>query len=146
MQRTAEKQGVTPQAYVDQLAARFKAMGEALNCGFDRFIRTTDADHLASTQELWRRMEKNGDIYLAKYAGWYSVRDEAFYNEEETTLNADGVRLGGQGTPVEWVEERAISSAFPPSRTGCCNSMRTSRILSRPRRAATRSSALSNRA
>ncbi len=107
VQRTAEKQGVTPQAYVDQLAARFKAMGEALNCGFDRFIRTTDADHLASTQELWRRMEKNGDIYLAKYAGWYSVRDEAFYNEEETTLNADGVRLGGQGTPVEWVEEES---------------------------------------
>ena len=77
-------------------------------CSSDlRFIRTTDADHLPSTQELWRRMEANGDIYLAKYAGWYSVRDEAFYGEEETTLQPDGTRLGGQGTPVEWVEEES---------------------------------------
>jgi methionyl-tRNA synthetase len=107
VQRTAAKQGVSPKAYVDGLAARFKAMGEALNCSFDRFIRTTDPDHLASTQELWRRMEANGDIYLAKYAGWYSVRDEAFYNEDETHLQPDGTRLGGQGTPVEWVEEES---------------------------------------
>jgi methionyl-tRNA synthetase len=107
VQRTAAKQGVSPKAYVDGLAARFKAMGEALNCSFDRFIRTTDADHLTSTQALWKRMQDNGDIYLAKYAGWYSVRDEAFYNEDETTLLADGSRLGGQGTPVEWVEEES---------------------------------------
>ncbi|MGL4728959.1 MAG: methionine--tRNA ligase, partial [Bosea sp. (in: a-proteobacteria)] len=107
VQRTAARQGVSPKAYVDGLAARFKAMGETLNCSFDRFIRTTDADHLASTQELWKRMEKNGDIYLAKYAGWYSVRDEAFYNEDETHLQPDGTRMGGQGTPVEWVEEES---------------------------------------
>jgi methionyl-tRNA synthetase len=107
VQRAAEAKGVTPKVYVDELAARFKAMGEALNCSFDRFIRTTDADHLPSTQELWHRMEANGDIYLSTYAGWYSVRDEAFYDEAETTLQADGKRLGGQGTPVEWVEEES---------------------------------------
>ncbi len=107
VQRAAEAKGVTPKAYVDELAARFAAMGPALNLSFDRFIRTTDPDHLPSTQELWRRMEKNGDIYLAKYAGWYSVRDEAFYDEKETTLQPDGTRLGGQGTPVEWVEEES---------------------------------------
>ncbi len=107
VQRTAEARGVTPKAYVDELAARFKAMGEALNLSFDRFIRTTDPDHLVSTQELWRRMHANGDIYLSKYAGWYSVRDEAFYDEKETTLQPDGTRLGGQGTPVEWVEEES---------------------------------------
>lgn len=107
VQRAAEARGITPKAYVDELAARFKAMGETLNCSFDRFIRTTDPDHLPSTQELWRRMEANGDIYLAKYSGWYSVRDEAFYDEKETTLQPDGVRLGGQGTPVEWVEEES---------------------------------------
>lgn len=107
VQRTAEAGGVTPKDYVDGLAARFKAMGERLNCSFDRFIRTTDADHLPSTQELWRRMEANGDIYLGGYSGWYSVRDEAFYDEKETRLLPDGSRLGGQGTPVEWVEEES---------------------------------------
>jgi methionyl-tRNA synthetase len=107
VQRTAAQNGLEPKAYVDQIATRFQEMEQRMGCSFDRFIRTTDADHLPSTQELWRRMEANGDIYLAKYAGWYSVRDEAFYGEEETTLLADGTRLGGQGTPVEWVEEES---------------------------------------
>ncbi len=107
VQRTAEQNGQSPKAFVDGIAARFQEMEQRLNCSFDRFIRTTDADHLPSTQELWRRMEANGDIYLSKYAGWYSIRDEAFYAEEETTLLADDTRLGGQGTPVEWVEEES---------------------------------------
>lgn len=107
VQRTAAQNGLSPQDFVDGFAARFKEMEQQLGCSFDRFIRTTDADHLPSTQELWRRMEANGDIYLAKYSGWYSVRDEAFYGEEETTLQPDGTRLGGQGTPVEWVEEES---------------------------------------
>ena len=105
VQRNAEKQGVTPKQFVDGLSAQFRAMGEAFNLSYDRFIRTTDEDHTRSCQALWQRMEEKGDIYLAKYAGWYSVRDEAFYDEAETTLQADGTRLGGQGTPVEWVEE-----------------------------------------
>lgn len=107
VQRTAAQNGLSPKEFVDRIAARFEEMEQRLGCSFDRFIRTTDADHLPSTQELWRRMEANGDIYLAKYAGWYSVRDEAFYGEEETTLQPDGTRLGGQGTPVEWVEEES---------------------------------------
>ena len=107
VQRTAAQNGLSPKEFVDKIAARFEEMEQRLGCSFDRFIRTTDADHLPSTQELWRRMEANGDIYLAKYAGWYSVRDEAFYGEEETTLQPDGTRLGGQGTPVEWVEEES---------------------------------------
>ena len=107
VQRTAAQNGVSPKDFVDGIATRFQEMEQRLGCSFDRFIRTTDADHLPSTQELWRRMEANGDIYLAKYSGWYSVRDEAFYGEEETTLQPDGTRLGGQGTPVEWVEEES---------------------------------------
>lgn len=107
VQRTAAQNGLSPKAFVDGIASRFQEMEQRLGCSFDRFIRTTDADHLASTQELWRRMEANGDIYLAKYSGWYSVRDEAFYAEEETVLQPDGTRLGGQGTPVEWVEEES---------------------------------------
>jgi methionyl-tRNA synthetase len=107
VQRTAAQNGLSPKEFVDKIAARFEEMEQRLGCSFDRFIRTTDTDHLPSTQELWRRMEANGDVYLAKYAGWYSVRDEAFYGEEETTLQPDGTRLGGQGTPVEWVEEES---------------------------------------
>lgn len=107
VQRTAGQNGLSPKDFVDGIATRFEEMEQRLGCSFDRFIRTTDADHLPSTQELWRRMEANGDIYLAKYSGWYSVRDEAFYGEEETTLQPDGTRLGGQGTPVEWVEEES---------------------------------------
>jgi methionyl-tRNA synthetase len=107
VQRTAEQNGLSPKEFVDRIAARFQEMEQRLGCSFDRFIRTTDADHKISTDELWRRMEANGDIYLAKYSGWYSVRDEAFYGEEETTLQPDGTRLGGQGTPVEWVEEES---------------------------------------
>ena len=107
VQRKAAQNGLSPKDFVDGIATRFQEMEQRLGCSFDRFIRTTDADHLPSTQELWRRMEANGDIYLAKYSGWYSVRDEAFYGEEETTLQPDGTRLGGQGTPVEWVEEES---------------------------------------
>lgn len=107
VQRTAAQNGLSPKDFVDGIATRFEEMEQRLGCSFDRFIRTTDADHLPSTQELWRRMEANGDIYLAKYSGWYSVRDEAFYAEKETTLQPDGTRLGGQGTPVEWVEEES---------------------------------------
>ncbi len=107
VQRTAAQNSLSPKEFVDKIATRFEEMEQRLGCSFDRFIRTTDADHLPSTQELWRRMEANGDIYLAKYSGWYSVRDEAFYGEEETTLQPDGTRLGGQGTPVEWVEEES---------------------------------------
>jgi methionyl-tRNA synthetase len=80
-------------------------MVEMLNISHDDFIRTTEARHYAAVAEMWRRMQDVGDIYLDKYTGWYSVRDEAFYAEDETTLRDDGVRLGPQGTPVDWTEE-----------------------------------------
>ncbi|WP_372423245.1 methionine--tRNA ligase [Salinarimonas chemoclinalis] len=107
IQQTATKAGTTPRDYVDRMAARFAAMVERLGCSFDRFIRTTDADHRASVQELWRRMEANGDIYLGAYSGWYSVRDEAYFAEGELTTTPDGRRLAPTGSPVEWIEEKS---------------------------------------
>jgi methionyl-tRNA synthetase len=107
IQQTADRSGTTPKALVDEMAAKFRAMAERLNCSFDRFIRTTDPDHLASTQALWRRMEERGDIYLSKYAGWYSVRDEAYYDESELTQQPDGSWQAPTGTPVEWIEEES---------------------------------------
>ena len=82
-------------------------MVEVLNCSNDDFIRTTEDRHHKASQAIWKKMEENGDIYLDSYAGWYSVRDEAYYDEEELTEGEDGVKLSPQGTPVEWVEEES---------------------------------------
>ncbi|MEV0685993.1 methionine--tRNA ligase [Nocardia sp. NPDC050378] len=106
MQQTATAEGVP----VQELAARnsdvFEAMDKALDVSFDRFIRTTDEDHKAASVAIWERMLANGDIYLDNYSGWYSVRDEAFYTEEETTLLDDGTRVSTETqTPVTWTEE-----------------------------------------
>ncbi|WP_342729007.1 methionine--tRNA ligase [Bradyrhizobium sp. B097] len=107
MIQTAQGEGLTPHALATRNAARFKEMDERLNVSFDRFIRTSEPAHHKSVQEIWRRMQDNGDIYIDAYAGWYSVRDEAYYAEDETTVGEDNVRRGPQGTPVEWVEEKS---------------------------------------
>ncbi|WP_082847862.1 methionine--tRNA ligase [Bradyrhizobium sp. DOA9] len=107
MIQTAASEGMSAAALATRNAGRFKEMDERLNVSFDRFIRTTEEQHHRSSQEIWRRMEANGDIYADTYSGWYSVRDEAYYAEDETRVNDDGVRLGPQGTPVEWVEEKS---------------------------------------
>lgn len=105
MKQTAAKEGLTPRELADRNAKRFREMAGLLELSNDDFIRTTEPRHYRSSEEIWRRMEKAGDIFLKTYAGWYSVRDEAFYNESETTLGDDGIRRGPQGTPVEWTEE-----------------------------------------
>ena len=107
MLQTAQKEGIEVRALADRNAANFKNMAQALNASNDDFIRTTEERHRLSCQAIWKRMEEAGDIYLATYAGWYSVRDEAYYTEAETTVGTDGVRRGPQGSPVEWVEEES---------------------------------------
>ncbi len=108
MQQTAEREGLTARELADRNAARFRAMDDALNISYDRFIRTTDPDHYAASAAIWKRMEQAGDIYLGTYAGWYSVRDEAYYAEEETEVGEDGVRRStGTGTEVTWTEEQS---------------------------------------
>jgi methionyl-tRNA synthetase len=106
MKQTAGKLGMTPAELGNRNTPRFKAMDEALNISFDDFIRTTEPRHYAASKAIWQKMADAGDIYLDAYAGWYSVRDEAFYAEDETSVREDGVRVGGQGTPVEWTEEQ----------------------------------------
>ncbi|PZO79390.1 MAG: methionine--tRNA ligase [Mesorhizobium amorphae] len=107
MLQTARKEGITPRELADRNAAEFRDMALALNASNDDFIRTTEERHLKACQAIWRAMEANGDIYKGGYSGWYSVRDEAYYGEDETEVRADGVRYGPQGTPVEWVEEES---------------------------------------
>ena len=107
VQQTAAKDGVSPQEFVDAVAEKFYAMGETLNARADDIVRTTQPRHARSVQEIWRRMEANGDIYLSKYSGWYSVRDEAYFGEEELSAGPEGQKLAPSGAPVEWVEEES---------------------------------------
>jgi methionyl-tRNA synthetase len=107
MLQTAAKENLTPRQLVERNVPRFQAMVKKFNCSNDEFIRTTEARHYRSSEAIWERMEAAGDIYLDKYSGWYSVRDEAYYDESETRLDDKGQRLGPHGTPVEWVEEES---------------------------------------
>ena len=107
MIQTAESEGLGVAELADRNADRFRAMDERLNVSFDRFIRTTEPAHHHSVQVVWNRMQQNGDIYIDTYSGWYSVRDEAYYAEDETVVGDDNVRRGPQGSPVEWVEEKS---------------------------------------
>ncbi|GAA5229380.1 methionine--tRNA ligase [Arthrobacter cryoconiti] len=106
--QTAEKEGITPTELVDRNAAVYKEAHAVLGISYDRFIRTTDADHCAASQAIWRKMEEAGDIYLGKYEGWYSVRDEAYYGEDETELREDGNRYSKvTETVLTWTEEES---------------------------------------
>ncbi|WP_454813915.1 methionine--tRNA ligase [Labrys neptuniae] len=108
MLQTAAKQGSTAQALADQNSEYFREMAKTLNASNDDFIRTSEERHYRACQEIWRRMEAAGDIYLSKYSGWYSVRDEAFFDEKDLALNSDGSRTVIEtGAKVEWVEEES---------------------------------------
>lgn len=105
--QAARAAGKPPKAYVDEMVAPFQSLHESLGISFDRFIRTTDDDHKALVQALWQRMAANGDLYLGRYEGWYSVRDEAYYGEGELVTGEDGVKLSPNGAPVEWTLEES---------------------------------------
>ncbi|MEQ8825679.1 MAG: methionine--tRNA ligase [Filomicrobium sp.] len=108
MLQTARKEGLTAPELADRNTPRFQAMVEALGCANDDFIRTSEERHHNASKTIWQRMEKNGDVYASKYAGWYSVRDEAYYDESELIEGEDGTNLSPQNTPVEWVEEETF--------------------------------------
>lgn len=107
MLQTARKQGITPAELADRNTPRFRDMVAVLDCSNDDFITTREERHKRACVELWKRMQANGDIYLSTYAGWYSVRDEAYYDESELKEGPGGEKLSPQGTPVEWVEEES---------------------------------------
>jgi methionyl-tRNA synthetase len=105
--QAAQKLGITPQELTDQVSVNFRDMCKILDITNDIFIRTTQPDHKKAVQAIWQKMEASGDIYLDKYAGWYSVRDEAYYGEDELTAGPDGKKIAPTGAPVEWVEEES---------------------------------------
>ena len=107
MAQAARDRGVTALALATEMSGYFREMDDALNISYDRFIRTTEPDHHAASQAIWKAMEASGDLYLGRYEGWYSVRDEAFYDEKELIDGEGGARLSPQNTPVEWTVEES---------------------------------------
>lgn len=105
MDQTARREGRSTIDLADEMSGYFREMAEKLNLSCDDFVRTTEPRHHAASIEIWRRMEAAGDLYLDRYEGWYSVRDEAFYDESELVEGEGGAKLSPQGTPVEWTAE-----------------------------------------
>ena len=107
MAQKARDLGITPAELAAEMSQHFIDMCDKLNVSYDVFIRTTEPRHHESVQELWRRMEASGDLYLDRYEGWYSVRDEAYYDESELIEGEGGQKLSPQNTPVEWTVEES---------------------------------------
>lgn len=111
MAQKARDLGQTPRELADEMSSYFIDMCAKLNISYDRFLRTVEDDHHLASQALWRAMEANDDLYLDRYEGWYSVRDEAYYDEKEIVEAKDSEgkieKLSPQGTPVEWMVEES---------------------------------------
>jgi methionyl-tRNA synthetase len=107
MAQAARGEGVEPREFADRMSRLFQEMCDTLNVSYDRFIRTSQPDHYRASQAIWSAMEARGDLYLDRYEGWYSVRDEAYYEPDELTSAEDGSKLSPQGTPVEWTVEES---------------------------------------
>ena len=105
MAQKARDLGQTPRELADEMSGHFKLLFDTLGITYDRFIRTTEEDHHRASQAIWKAMEANGDLYLDRYEGWYSVRDEAYYDESELIEGEGGEKLSPQNTPVEWTAE-----------------------------------------
>ncbi len=107
IQKAAEKKNLKPKDFCDEISITFKNLSHTLNLSNNDFIRTTENRHAISVKNLWEKLYKSGDIYLSKYEGWYSVSDEAYYNEDEI-INENGKKLSKlSGSKVEWVEEES---------------------------------------
>jgi len=105
VEKSATAAGLDPQAFTDKVSQNFRELAETMGFSNDDFIRTTEHRHTVACQDLWKRLKEAGEIYLGSYAGWYAVRDEAFYGEDELTNNAEGKKVAPSGAEVEWVEE-----------------------------------------
>ena len=107
VQQAAEKAGIDPQAFTDKVSQNFRDLIPALNFSNDDFIRTTEPRHKKAAQALWKKLVETGNIYLNKYSGWYAVRDEAYYAEDELKDGPGGKKIASSGAECEWVEEES---------------------------------------
>ncbi len=107
MAQGARNEGVEPRAFADRMSPLFQEMCDILNVSYDLFIRTSQPDHYRASQAIWKAMEERGDLYLDRYEGWYSIRDEAYYEPDELINADDGTKMSPHGTPVEWTVEES---------------------------------------
>src|SRR5215211_653783 len=107
MAQAARAEGIEPSVFADKMSRFFEEMCDNLNISYDRFIRTSEPEHYRASQAIWPTIGERGDLYLDRYEGWYSVRDEAYYEAEELSSADDGTKLSPQGTPVEWTVEES---------------------------------------
>ena len=107
IQREAEKNKKDPKLFCDELSEKFRELTKTLNLSNDDFIRTTERRHYDSVKEVWNRLVDSGDIYLSKYSGWYSVSDEAYYDEDEIITKDKKKISKSSGSSVDWVEEES---------------------------------------
>jgi len=107
MAQKARELGITPRALCDEMTVYFRDLFDKLNISYDRFIRTTEDEHHRASQAIWQAMADSGDLYPDRYEGWYSIRDEAYYDESELVEGEGGTKLSPQGTPVEWTVEES---------------------------------------
>ncbi|WP_340587737.1 methionine--tRNA ligase [Erythrobacter alti] len=107
MAQKARDLGTTPRALADEMSGYFRELFDRLDISYDRFIRTSEDEHHRASQAIWKAMEAKGDLYLDRYEGWYSIRDEAYYDESELVEGEGGDKLSPQGTPVEWTVEES---------------------------------------
>ena len=107
IQREAEKNKKDPKIFCDELSEKFKDLTKTLNLSNSDFIRTTEERHYKSVKEIWQRLQKSGDIYLSKYSGWYSISDEAYYDEDEIVSKNNKKFSKSSGSEVDWVEEES---------------------------------------
>eukprot|EP01037_Dinobryon_pediforme_P008840 gene8840-8931_t len=105
VEKAAADAGQGPQAFTDQVSASFRDLAAAMDVSNDQFIRTTEERHKRTSAALWEKLQAEGHIYLGGYEGWYAIRDEAFYDEDELTTNAAGQKVAPTGAPVEFVTE-----------------------------------------
>ena len=107
VKQASEKAGITPQEFTDRVSQNFRDLIGAMNYSNDDFIRTTEARHKEACAKLWNTLVEAGEIYLDKYSGWYAVRDEAYYGEDELTTTSDGKKIAPSGAECAWVEEES---------------------------------------
>ncbi len=127
VENSAREAGMDPQAFTDKVSQNFRDLTGAWNLSNDDFIRTTEARHIRSCQAIWSKLVAAGEIYLGSYAGWYAVRDEAFYGENELTDTPGGKKIAPSGAEVEWVEEPSYFFMLSQWHWGARRSRRPSR-------------------
>src|SRR5262245_57920608 len=105
VEKAAATAGQAPQAFTDKVSQNFRTLAQRMKYSNDDFIRTTEPRHIQASQALWKAIEASGNIYLGAYEGWYAVRDEAFYGEDELVPGPGGKKRAPTGADVEWVKE-----------------------------------------